>query len=693
MWRKTILTAVLLLVLNPSESRSQYSGDITLDPVIGQVGPNEIGIGQIALPVRIKYNDLPGTFMMSSNSFMLYSPSPDPGSITDIEGIRLQVWRDCYPPPYGNTYSWQMVRAVVDPWLGYPRLWGPVPIITTPGEVYGVMFAGVDVMGGGVPAGFNEVVWKVWFVTSADDVGNEICFDRDTASQTLTAWEWASAGNQIFPVWNNGAGEICFTVVDVPVPPVPVPTGSPVEVDVDRTLTVTFDDVTSAGIITVTAQAGGPVPPCGYRIIGEQGQPVYYDIETTAGYLGDITVCFRYDENKLNKPESELKLLHEIDGDWVELLSTVDVDNNIICGITSSLSLFALAEPLPIQSIAGQVVADYPAPLTGLLGVDVDAFAYGTGDLVGTAVTDADGHYLIADLPAADYTVSLVTPLGFNTEIDEILIGEQAGQTVIADFALTCIDITANPRGIGFWKHQVGVALGGKGNAYVYGATLCGYLDMIANHFNSNEINQVIVYDPPVSTDCTDKLLVAKGLLNLKGNVGLTARAKQQLTALLLNVAAGYISQVEVISEDGATVSQAITYCDNLIDDPVSDHEIAKTICDDINNGRLVGPGVIPLSTAQIAYKQLPVTYSLAQNYPNPFNPITEICFSLPVGSPVKLEVFNSTGQSVTTLINSHVDAGYHSVTWDASDVASGVYLYRLTIGEFMETKKMVLLK
>jgi uncharacterized repeat protein (TIGR01451 family) len=350
--------------------------------------------------------------------------------------------------------------------------------------------------------------------------------------------------------------------------------------------------------------------------------------------------------------------------------------------------------PPPFGCVAGYVTADCPAPGTGLLGVGIDIFD-GVGTIIENAVTDVNGYYEICDILAGDYTVTIVTPLGYNVSPEEVAITIVGGDTVNVDFALTCVEITASPRTIGFWKHQVGVATGGKGNAQIDAATLCDYLDLIEAHFNGNGINQVIIYAPPASDQCTDKLQAAKVLLNLKGNVGMTARAKQQLMALLLNVAGGKLSQTEIISVDGATVSQAITYCDNLIDDPAGDHETAKTICDEINNNRQVAAGVIPLSTVNIAYKQaeIPVTYGLSQNYPNPFNPATEIIFSLPSASRVKLEVFNVMGQKVTTLVHGQFEAGEHIIQWNGSDVASGVYFYRLQADDFVDTKKMMLLK
>lgn len=89
----------------------------------------------------------------------------------------------------------------------------------------------------------------------------------------------------------------------------------------------------------------------------------------------------------------------------------------------------------------------------------------------------------------------------------------------------------------------------------------------------------------------------------------------------------------------------------------------------------------------------VPTGFTLSQNYPNPFNPATEIRFSLPNASNVRLEVFNVLGQRVATLIGQYMHSGQHTVQWDATREASGIYLYRLTAGDYVDTKKMVLLK
>lgn len=89
----------------------------------------------------------------------------------------------------------------------------------------------------------------------------------------------------------------------------------------------------------------------------------------------------------------------------------------------------------------------------------------------------------------------------------------------------------------------------------------------------------------------------------------------------------------------------------------------------------------------------LPSEYTLYQNYPNPFNPGTTFEFSIPKSGMVTLEVYNVLGQKVATLVSEELFAGNHSYYWDAGWLASGVYIYRLQAGEFVESKKLLFLK
>lgn len=89
----------------------------------------------------------------------------------------------------------------------------------------------------------------------------------------------------------------------------------------------------------------------------------------------------------------------------------------------------------------------------------------------------------------------------------------------------------------------------------------------------------------------------------------------------------------------------------------------------------------------------VPASFALWQNYPNPFNPSTQIRFALSRASNVRLEVFNLAGQRAAVLVNERMEAGYHTVRWDASGMASGVYFYRITAAGFAQTRKMFLVR
>ncbi|MFH1851274.1 MAG: T9SS type A sorting domain-containing protein [Candidatus Neomarinimicrobiota bacterium] len=89
----------------------------------------------------------------------------------------------------------------------------------------------------------------------------------------------------------------------------------------------------------------------------------------------------------------------------------------------------------------------------------------------------------------------------------------------------------------------------------------------------------------------------------------------------------------------------------------------------------------------------LPRQFSLLQNYPNPFNPITTIHYELAIRTDVQLTIYDLLGKEVTTLVSESQNAGYKSVQWDASNVASGVYIYRIKAGDYVQTRKMVVLK
>ena len=162
---------------------------------------------------------------------------------------------------------------------------------------------------------------------------------------------------------------------------------------------------------------------------------------------------------------------------------------------------------------------------------------------------------------------------------------------------------------------------------------------------------------------------------------------------------------VRAIDFAGAnTVSGIWTSSDT---DPLTDALIADVIAGNIyvnlhtsanTGGELRGqllPGIIevPIGVVDEDVAQLPTKFQLKQNYPNPFNPATSIEYSVPYEDKIVLTIYNILGEEVVRLIDETQTAGNYAITWDAANIASGIYFYKLQSGEISLTKKMLLLK
>jgi hypothetical protein len=122
--------------------------------------------------------------------------------------------------------------------------------------------------------------------------------------------------------------------------------------------------------------------------------------------------------------------------------------------------------------------------------------------------------------------------------------------------------------------------------------------------------------------------------------------------------------------------------------------ETGKIVNERLKTGEEITISNSSVSKLMVSADLIPVEYALEQNYPNPFNPSTKIEFSLPEDvNNVTLTIYNALGQRVAELINSNMEAGYHSYVWNASNVATGMYIYELRTDKFVSVKKMMLMK
>ena len=174
----------------------------------------------------------------------------------------------------------------------------------------------------------------------------------------------------------------------------------------------------------------------------------------------------------------------------------------------------------------------------------------------------------------------------------------------------------------------------------------------------------------------------------------------------------GYIDEVRVwykalsVEEIGARMDSAITSAEgleavynfqdpnNLGKDATGNGHDAWAVNIDVSNSSDDAPDLqFPTAIGDQHDGLAPKEFRLSQNYPNPFNPSTKIDFTIEKPSSVRLEVYNVVGEKVTELVNSKMNAGTYSVTFDAANLPNGVYFYKLFAGKFTSVKKMLLIK
>lgn len=247
---------------------------------------------------------------------------------------------------------------------------------------------------------------------------------------------------------------------------------------------------------------------------------------------------------------------------------------------------------------------------------------------------------------------------------------------------------------------------------------------------NSNPASAQIIYfafnyddvsDPAIAGDllenAVDYLLKPEGQTNVApSDFSLLTPADDDTVGGITDISFGWSAATDAngdpltytltISNGGVAIFSEANIADTIYNYTGSDllpdnsYDWDVTVSDGVFSTNSTGAFVFhtPILTGVNGNPSIPQAYALRQNYPNPFNPTTRIDYDLKANSQVKLQVFNLLGEEVRTLINQQQAAGNHTAQWDGRDnagrsLASGIYLYRLEAGEFVATKKLILLK
>lgn len=348
------------------------------------------------------------------------------------------------------------------------------------------------------------------------------------------------------------------------------------------------------------------------------------------------------------------------------------------------------------NAIAGIIKSDN----SGLLGVYVLLYD-NNGNILQREISDNNGEYSFTNVMNGDYTVEVQIPMGFSPESDPVVATTMAGADIEINFNLAEA-ASGKATDLWWWKRQfqaiynstplfLGITENDVGN----------YCAIIFNHFYNRDDGFAIQIEGVTYMDASPCPLDFNDIYNIflgNSDCSNAAKSRKHLLIMMLNVASGRLSQQTVVSNDGATASQAIAfYANEYLFGDSNDWTIWYNLMK-IGMGWKVSAGTIDLTTPNVMYKQIndyimPEEYTLSQNFPNPFNPTTSVSFRLPNPSNVELIVYNVAGQRVKVLADGLFNAGTHVIEWDAANVASGIYFYRINAGEFTESKKMILLK
>ncbi|MEE4310706.1 MAG: T9SS type A sorting domain-containing protein, partial [candidate division KSB1 bacterium] len=228
---------------------------------------------------------------------------------------------------------------------------------------------------------------------------------------------------------------------------------------------------------------------------------------------------------------------------------------------------------------------------------------------------------------------------------------------------------------------------------------------LIKNTIGYNKFNGIHIAGPEATDNLISQNSISKnemkGInLTFGGNEGISPPTILSATTTQVRGTAGGGQTVEIFNDDD---DQGQIYLGSTLADVEGNFTFELSSSPQLTNitttatdasgktSRFSAPLIVGVE--MVTSEQLPDKFALHQNYPNPFNPVTTISYELPVTSDVVLNIFNIKGQLIKTLINDYQDSGNHDVQWEAKDVSSGIYLYKLTAGDYTEVRKCMLLR
>jgi hypothetical protein len=320
--------------------------------------------------------------------------------------------------------------------------------------------------------------------------------------------------------------------------------------------------------------------------------------------------------------------------------------------------------------------------------------------LLSSLVQTEIGYHLTLQAPFMTFNIDTVGTLDCLMEIILSAYDYQPGEVIESPLfpsQLSYSDIEVFPPLVNWWTHNDLETPFVENNLYLEYSLGTGEIHSTLPDSAFQSHHLVILGEGPIDLELTDpeNLVMTRQLNPISNSVYVedNINGDQQQDDLIL-IPYGKPNgeyHVRVLAESGASPNNTYTlqaaYEDTIV-------ILAQNTL--ISNIPATPYTIGPLYTGfagSLHENILPEIFVLYPNYPNPFNPITTIAFDLPKTSEVTLKVFNILGEEVTTLVADRLSAGSYSYEWDASNLASGVYLYRLQTGEYIETRKMILMR